>query len=122
MTGVFGDNINNRSDFFRELARAKKLAEDVLKRFGGDPSLQAVHTQLEAIEQWTANGRTPTDDERGEIGMAIRMIREFSGPVDPEIFALKEVVLGVDPYFRYWPDDKTASDPKNFDYLQYRRI
>lgn len=121
MAGVFGDQIDNRSDFFRELARAKRIAQNVLKRFSGDPSLQSILTQLEAIEQWTANDRTPTEDERGKIGVAIRMIREFDGPVDPEIFELKKVVLGVDPYFRYWPDDATASDPNNFDYLKYRR-
>jgi hypothetical protein len=122
MAGIFGDDINDRSDFFRELARAKQVALRVLKRFSGDPSLQAIFTQLEAIEQWTANGRTPTDDERGKVGMAIRMLREFEGPIDPEIFELKKLVLGVDPYFRYWPDDATASDPNNFDYLKYRRI
>jgi hypothetical protein len=122
MAGVFGDDINDRTDFFRELARAKRLVQSVLKRYSGDPTLQSILVQLEAIEQWVANGRTPTDAERAKIGMATRMSREFDGPIDPEIFELKQVVLGVDPYFRYWPDDATARDPNNFDYLKYRRI
>jgi hypothetical protein len=121
MAGVFGDTINSRSDFFRELGRAQQLAMNVLKRFTNDPSLQAVQTQLQAIERWTAAGRTPTEDERGKIGMGVRMSREFGGQVDREIFELKQVVLGVDAYFRYWPDDTTASDPDNFAYLKYRR-
>jgi hypothetical protein len=122
MAGVFGDDINNRIDFFQELARAKRQVQQLLTRYSKDPTLQSVLTQLEAIEQWTASGRTPTDAERGKIGMATRMTREFDGPVDPEIFELKKTVLGVDPYFRYWPDDTTASDPSNFDYLKYRKI
>ena len=55
MAGVFGDDINNRSDFFRELARAKQLAESVLKRFASDPSLQSVLVQLEFSDYFSAH-------------------------------------------------------------------
>ena len=33
MAGIFGDDINNRSDFFRELARAKRVAQSLIARF-----------------------------------------------------------------------------------------
>ncbi len=65
MAGIFGAEINNRADFFRELARAKGVLAQVLTRRGADPTLQSVARQLDAIEQWTANGRTPTLEEAG---------------------------------------------------------
>lgn len=119
MAGIFGDEINNRSDFFRELARAKRLAQGLIARFPNDVNFRAVLTQIEAIEQWTANGRTPTKDERAKIGMGPRLHREYEVTSDPEILELKDVASGANNYFDHWPDDATASDPKNM-YLVYQ--
>jgi hypothetical protein len=119
MAGIFGDEINNRSDFFRELARAKRLAQSLIGRFPNDVNFRAVLTQIEAIEQWTANGRTPTSDERSKIGMGLRLHREYEVTNDAEILELKDVASGVNNYFDHWPDDTVASDPKNM-YLVYQ--
>jgi hypothetical protein len=121
MAGVF-DDINNRADFFRELAKATAQVKVVLAQNPHDDTFQAVLTQLEAIARWTANGRTPTDEERGKIGMSLRLHREYEVTDDLEIQKLKNLITPLNNYFRYWPDDTTAGDPNNFDVLKYRRI
>ena len=59
MAGMF-DNVNNGADFFLELAKAMAQVKIVIAKNPYDETFQAVRTQLEAIAQWTANGRTPT--------------------------------------------------------------
>jgi hypothetical protein len=117
MAGIFGDAINNRGDFFRRLAQARHDVRKILGRLPNEPTLLSVEKQLEAIDRWTANGRTPTLDERKSIDMALRMFREFEMTDDVEIFRLRKVVSGVNHYFQFWPDDATAADPTNPDYL-----
>lgn len=113
MAGIFGDEINSRADFLREISRAHALVNHVLQSRRGDSVLIAVKTQIEAIQNWTANGRQPTKDEQGRIGMGYRMYREFEGDPDPEIQELRQLVMGIDNYFKYWPSDKDASDEDN---------
>jgi hypothetical protein len=73
--------------------------------------------QLERVAQSAANGREPSQDERTDIDMAYRMAREFEETRDPEIYNLRQLVSSVNHYFEHWPDDRTAADPNNADYL-----
>jgi hypothetical protein len=119
MAGIFGDEINSRADFFRLLGDARRLVAKILARRRNDTTLGSVQTQLEAIEQWTGNGRTPTPDERGRIGMGLRMSREMADESDPEIQELTRLATVLNNYFEYWPDDAAAQDPDN-DYLLFQ--
>jgi hypothetical protein len=113
MAGIFGDEISSRADFFRLLDEARKMVAALLPRWRNEDSLSSVGVQLDAIKQWTANGRTPAPDERSKIGMGLRMTREFGEERDPEIQQLRQAVMSLDHYVKYWPDDATASDPDN---------
>lgn len=113
MAGIFGSNINGRTDFFRELSRGHRLVDSLLLHRRGDTTLAAVKTQIEAIENWTANGRQPAPDERQRIGMGYRMYREFDGDPDPQIQELRQLAMELNNYFQYWPDDMDARDPNN---------
>ena len=117
MAGIFGDAINSRTDFFRRLGQAQQEIRKVLSRLPNEPTLLSVKKQLDAIGKWTANGRRPTVDERKSLDMALRMFREFETTDDVEIHRLRKTVSGVNHYVLFWPDDKTAADPKNSDYL-----
>jgi hypothetical protein len=119
MAGIFGDEINGRSDFFTLLGEAKQLVHSILKRRTNDPILDSVRTQIEAIEQWTANGRTPDPAERGRIGMGLRMSREMGDETDPDIQHLTRLATVLQNYVEYWPDDAAARDPDN-DYLLFQ--
>jgi hypothetical protein len=121
MAGVF-DAIDGRADFFDALENAIAQVQRVIAKHPKDVNFTAVLNQLEAIAEWTANGRTPTEAERGKIGMGLRLHREYEVIDDLEIDGLKKLVTPLNNYFRYWPDDATARDPDNFTYLKYRRI
>src|SRR3954467_5965152 len=110
MAGIFGDEINGRAEFFRELARAIRAVTRLLRR-PNEGVLRSVQDQLQAIEAWTANGRTPSLDERNKPSLSLLMYREFQGSRDGDIVALNDVVAGVHNYFQFWPDDPTAADP-----------
>jgi hypothetical protein len=117
MAGIFGENINGRTDFFRELATAKKDCEKLIQKLPFEDTLRSVQMQLEAIERWTANGRTPTPAERKSLDMSLRMFREYETTDDVEIADLRDEVSGLHSYVEEWPDDSVARDPNNDQYL-----
>jgi hypothetical protein len=121
MAGLFGDEINSRADFFDVLEKAKRAVATVRTRLPKDPTLASVERQLERVDQRTANGREPTQDERADIDMGFRMAREFEGTRDPEIYKLRQLVSSVNHYFEHWPDDRTAADPNNADDLLFEK-
>ena len=117
MAGIFGEAVNSRTDFFRRLDESRLGVAKILARLPNEPTLLSVSNQIQAILQWTSNGRVPTLGERKSIDIASRLFREFEMTDDVEISRLRRVVSGVTHYFQYWPDDKTAADPKNSEYL-----
>jgi hypothetical protein len=116
MAGIFGD-INSRADFFRALSDAKLGIGDTLKRLPGDPALESTQVQLDAVDKWTAQGRTPTIQERKSTGMGLRMYRQFEMTDDVALYKLRNLIGEIDNYFLFWPDDATAADPNNQQYL-----
>jgi hypothetical protein len=117
MAGIFGDEINSRAEFFAVVAQAADLVKRILKRMPASVQLQSIRTQLDAIEHWTNGGRTPTVEERGKIGIGIRMYREFSGTDDNDIQVLRRLAGVINNYFFHWPNDAEASDPDNGKYM-----
>ena len=111
MAGVFGDDINSRADFQKALALAQQKIVPALQRMPQDPALQSMQKQLDAIGQWTANGGTPTPDQRRSITMGLTMYRQFEGTRDVEEYELRELAGGINNYLKYWPDDAKAADP-----------
>jgi hypothetical protein len=117
MAGIFGDDVNNRADFFRKLSEVTDACRRLIKRLPHEDTLQAVLAQLQAIEVWTAHGRTPTERERGSLDMALRMFREYEMTDDVEIFELRGGVSAVHSYVEHWPSDAIAADSDNDRYL-----
>jgi hypothetical protein len=117
MAGIFGDTINNRADFQRELARAKEANELLMQRLPHEDTLQSLARQLEALQQWTTNGRSPTRDQRESISMGIQMYREYETTDDVDLYRLRRLAGELDNYVKSWPDDRAAGDPNNASYL-----
>jgi hypothetical protein len=117
MAGIFGNTINSRADFQKELARAKADCDLLLQRLPHEDTLASVARQLEALHQWIANGRIPTADERRSISMGIQLHREYETTDDVDIYRLRRLAGALDNYVKSWPDDKTAADPNNANYL-----
>jgi hypothetical protein len=43
--------------------------------------------------------------------MGLRMYREFESTDDLELYELRNLIGGINNYFRHRPDDATAADP-----------
>lgn len=114
VAGVYG-NINSRADFFDVLKQAISDGRAILAKRPGDASIEAIVRQLEAVTKWTANGRTPTEDERESIDVAVRASREFEG--DRETYAWTRSLYALDAYIEDWPTDERAANATDDDFF-----
>lgn len=117
MAGIFGDEINNRRDFFEQFELALDRCRELILAHPEELTLISVQMQLEAVRVWTTHGRTPTLSERESLDMSLRMFREYEMTDDVEIFRFRDLISGIHSYVEEWPDDDVAADPKNPDYL-----
>jgi site-specific recombinase XerD len=117
MAGIFGDRINSRREFFSELAIAQASCRLLIEKYPEDATLVSVRLQLDAISQWTDNGRTPTADERESIDMGIRVFREYETTDDADLESFSRRVSVLHSYVKFWPTDKVAADDDNDEYL-----
>jgi hypothetical protein len=117
MAGRFGDAINSRREFFEQLDLAEQRVAAVRSRLPDERPLEYVAEQLASIRRMTAGGRIPTPEERKAISIGIVMYKEYETTDDVDIYRLSQLLSGIDTYVKYWPDDATAADPNNADYL-----
>jgi hypothetical protein len=75
--------------------------------------------QLDFIHNFVQAKRKPTMKERKSLDMGRRMAREFEGGYDVPFGEFKELISILDLYFRLWPSEKLASDPKNEDKIDW---
>jgi 2-C-methyl-D-erythritol 4-phosphate cytidylyltransferase len=117
MAGIFGDEINNRREFFEQLELALDRCRQLIAAYPEEDTLVSVQMQLEAIRTWTTHGRTPMLSERESLDMSLRMFREYEMTDDVSIFEFRDLISGLHSYVEQWPDDDVAADPRNPDYL-----
>lgn len=108
MAGVYG-RLNSRADFFRVLAEALDTARRGLAIEPRSHMTQIALRQLEAMQAWTANGRTPTADEQNRIDVGVRAGRELSDTGRPETEEWVQQLTELDNYFQGWPTDAEAA-------------
>lgn len=101
--------IKSRRDFFVALDEALKRTRALLALSPVDPNLASVLKQLEAIMNWTANGREPTKQERESLTVGRILVREFEPAQTDEIESWMKIVGEVVGYFDDWLDDVTFS-------------
>lgn len=77
MAGVYG-RINSRADFLQVLEETRQATQQFLRTMPGNPSLERVARELEAMQQWSADGRTPAKEERKRIDIGAVAVREFA--------------------------------------------
>jgi hypothetical protein len=114
MAGPYGDEINARTEFFALLDVAIATTADMLVQSPGSPVAQSAAKQLAAIKLWTAEGRTPTEEERFRINIGIMAAREFddtrldwSSPLGVWVQRLS----AINNYTDGWPSDEVAANP-----------
>lgn len=114
MAGLYSDEINSRADFLALLDEVFVATREMLLRSPANPLAQAAAKQLAALELWTANGRTPTDDERYRINIGIMAAREFDDPrLDPAspLATWARRLSAINNYTDGWPSDEVAANP-----------
>lgn len=114
MGGVYGQ-INSRADFGVLLQKATREGELLLRRRPGDPVIEVIERQLEAVGAWSANGRTPTKAERGSIDIALRASRELEG--DSDACNWTRDLYALDAYIEDWPSDDHAANATDEDFF-----
>jgi|CXWL01.1.fsa_nt_gi hypothetical protein len=96
--------IKTRREFHEVLARTREVA---VRRGAGSPlpMHDSIVAQLDAMGDWTANGRTPTPEERDRITIGLYAIREMDPPMDDAEADHAECLVQLAGYFEEWPDD-----------------
>jgi len=117
MAGIFGDEINNREQFFEQLGAAEKKCKELIHLHPEEDELVAVQRQFEAIRRWTDGGRRPTASERKSLDMGLRMFREYETTEDDALAEFRDSVSILQSYMEAWPTDRVAADPNNDEYL-----
>lgn len=117
MAGIFGDDINDRAQFFEQLALAEHECSALIQKHPDEEELVAVQRQLQAIRAWTHQGRTPTVKERESLDMGLRLFREYEMTDDDELAVFRDRISVLHSYLEAWPTDRVAADPNNDDYL-----
>ncbi|HVZ35974.1 MAG TPA: hypothetical protein VG963_26285 [Polyangiaceae bacterium] len=78
--------IENRQEFERYLVEAIAKMKALIVNEPDDKTLKAVLRQLEAIQQWTANGQTMTRGQVAKIVMGLQAHREMGDfPVEQDL-------------------------------------
>ena len=107
MAGEYGE-INSRVAYHRILGEAMDLVQGILTRRPDDDMMQLIYEELDAMRRWSADGREPSDDERGSINVGLVAARELSGATGDE-GKLVPKLLALNHYFEDWPTDQEAA-------------
>ena len=92
----------NRTEFLQTLADARQYASRRLSALPGDGIVEAISEQLEAMHEWTSNGRAPTAEEQGRVSIGVIAIREFDGHPDQELRRFGEALCILNDRFANW--------------------
>lgn len=103
-TDVAAWYIRTRAEFFEVLSRtlAGARARGEVSPFWAWHSFTA---QLEAIQEWTKDGRTPSEDERARVTMGRIAVREFDGEPPEGDAEFLQCIVQLAGYFDSWPED-----------------
>jgi Tsi6 len=95
--------LTTRDDFFEVLEATLAEARQLAAKTPGFPPYQAIAEQLEAMQSFTAGGRTPTDRERDSISVGLIAVRELDPELGPEMADFIDRLHELNGYFREWP-------------------
>ncbi len=104
--------INSRTDFFQVLGETLTQARTLQQGPAGGFYKQ-FEVELVAMQEWTANGRTPTLEERKRITIGLIASREIEPTKNIELYEFCQRLYQLNYYFAYWPSDPNSPVSKN---------
>lgn len=97
--------IRTRAEFFEVLDRTIAelgSADGALPEFSPHGSILL---QLQAMREWTREGRAPTEEEQDRITIGWFAVRELDAADSEGRASLQERLVQLDGYFCEWPED-----------------
>lgn len=76
-------NIKTRAEFQRILKQTRQQMAKLAEAEPLHPLWKSMLAQLKAMEEWTKDGRVPTQEERDRIILGVQVVRELE-PVDSD--------------------------------------
>ena len=87
--------IVSAADFQKMLVDALAIVKELEVWSGGFAVYESVRLQLEALTQWTANGRRPTAEEEQRINLGMIAVRELDDDSRPEVQKLSDLLKSI---------------------------
>ena len=109
MAGVYG-NIGSRADYFVTLDKAIQRSKALLAKQAQYSVIENIDMQLDAMRRWSANDRSPTDEERKHVSIGLIAVRELVDTGDPAMDEYADWLAELNNYFEDWPTDKEAAE------------
>jgi hypothetical protein len=106
--------VKSRDDFQSVLAGAHRETSELLDRGEWWP-LQSIKLQLEAMREWTAQGRDPTPEEIESIQLGVVVARELEPAPTAELESYNERLYELHGYFKEWLGDDDEDDEDDDD-------
>jgi hypothetical protein len=97
------NDIQSRAEFFVILAQAQLQVAALREQTPGYPVWGSIEKQLEAMRNWTKDGRTPAAIERASIDIGLLAVRELDPAQDIGRYHFTQALHGLDYYFSHWP-------------------
>jgi hypothetical protein len=107
MDGAHG-KIDTRAEFHAVLLEAIRDGKALLDTRPSDDTIETIVRQLEAVANWSENGRKPSKDERDSIDIGARASRELRS--DEEAFAWTRSLHALSAYIERWPSKDLPDD------------
>jgi len=87
--------IISTTDFQKMLADALAIVKELEVLSPGFAVYESIRLQLEALTQWTANGRRPTAEEEQRITLGVIAVRELEDDSRPEVQKLSQLLMSI---------------------------
>jgi hypothetical protein len=97
--------LRKRTDFFDVLDETRREADARAQRARGFEPLRSIAVPLEAMQNMTAGGRPPTEDERDSTAIGLIAVREREPTEDAQMADFNARLYELEGYFREWPAD-----------------
>jgi hypothetical protein len=91
-------SITSFQEFDQRLAKAMTGMDALIAKYPGDPALESIKKQLEALHSWTRDGKKPAQADKDKLNfglLASRNVDELDADLARDLYALAS-------YVAYW--------------------
>jgi hypothetical protein len=103
--------IRNREEFLHVLARTSAEMDNLVARERAYPVWALLQRQLHSMQEWTANGASLTEFQRGKVSIGLVAARELEPAPDAAMEDLVTRLHLLNYYWRHWPEAHSPSPP-----------